>query len=152
MIGSKQNPLRLFQQNHYGVYRSEDGGENWIDISEGLPSRFGFAAAIHPHHDETFYVIPHESDNFRCSCDGRLGVYRSRNAGKTWKLLKTGLPQKNAFLHVHRQGLVTDDLDPCGLYLGTAEGHLYYTRDEGNSWDLIAEYLPHIYAVSCAVV
>jgi len=24
--------------------------------------------------------------------------------------------------------------------------------NQGNSWELMAEYLPHIYAVSCAVV
>src|SRR5438270_770831 len=34
--------LRLFQQNHCGVYRSDDAGETWQEITTGLPSDFGF--------------------------------------------------------------------------------------------------------------
>ena len=36
------NPDILYQQNHCGVYRTENAGDDWIDISDGLPSRFGF--------------------------------------------------------------------------------------------------------------
>jgi hypothetical protein len=41
-----------------GIYRSENVGDDWIDISEGLPSRFGFSLAAHPHDGNTIYVIP----------------------------------------------------------------------------------------------
>ena len=50
----------LYQQNHCGVYRSENGGKDWTDISGGLPSRFGFPLVIHPHDPDTIYVIPEE--------------------------------------------------------------------------------------------
>ncbi|MGV9900496.1 WD40/YVTN/BNR-like repeat-containing protein, partial [Streptomyces tendae] len=43
------NPDRLYLQNHWGVYRSDDAGAHWTDIGEGLPSTFGFAVAAHPH-------------------------------------------------------------------------------------------------------
>src|SRR5579864_5784542 len=36
-------PERLFLQNHWGLYRSDNSGENWIDIANGVPSDFGFA-------------------------------------------------------------------------------------------------------------
>jgi hypothetical protein len=39
---------RLYLQNHWGVYRSDDAGAKWTDIGEGLPSDFGFAIAAHP--------------------------------------------------------------------------------------------------------
>ena len=56
-------PQTLFQQNHCGVYRSDDCGDNWIDINEGrLPTRFGFPIAVHPHEPETIYVALEESD------------------------------------------------------------------------------------------
>ncbi len=43
-------PEVLYQQNHCGVYRSDNCGDDWIDIGEGrLPSRFGFPMAVHPH-------------------------------------------------------------------------------------------------------
>src|SRR5579859_7582827 len=43
-----KNPARIYLQNHPGVYRSDDGGDSWIDIHEGLPSEFGFPLVAHP--------------------------------------------------------------------------------------------------------
>src|SRR5581483_4721492 len=42
------DPQRMYQQNHVGMHRSDDAGATWTEISEGLPSDFGFAAAAHP--------------------------------------------------------------------------------------------------------
>ena len=47
---------RLYQQNHVGMHRSDDAGRSWVEITEGLPTEFGFAAAAHPHDRDTFYV------------------------------------------------------------------------------------------------
>ena len=41
-----------------GMHRSDDGGHSWVEITEGLPTEFGFAAAAHPHDRDSFYVIP----------------------------------------------------------------------------------------------
>src|SRR5207249_4546853 len=43
------DPSRMYQQNHVGMHRSDDAGMSWTEITEGLPSEFGFAAAAHPH-------------------------------------------------------------------------------------------------------
>ena len=45
---SSSNPDWLFQQNHCGLYRSQNAAEDWTDISQGLPSRFGFASLLDP--------------------------------------------------------------------------------------------------------
>ena len=45
-------------QFHGGVYRSDDGGENWIDIGDGLPSDFGFPIVVDPADADSAYVIP----------------------------------------------------------------------------------------------
>ena len=39
-------PERLFLQNHWGLYRSDNCGENWTDIANGVPSDFGFAMLV----------------------------------------------------------------------------------------------------------
>ncbi len=83
-------PERLFLQNHWGLYRSDNRGETWIDIANGVPSDFGFALIVHPWNPDCVYVIPVESDEFRCACDGRLRVYRTRNAGASWEPLMRG--------------------------------------------------------------
>ena len=106
------HPGRLFLQNHWGLYRSDDSAENWIDIANGVPSDFGFAIVIHPRNPDWVYVVPVESDEFRCACDGRLRVYRTRNAGASWDPLLRGLPQKQAYETVLRDAMTTDSCDP----------------------------------------
>lgn len=144
-------PGVLFQQNHCGVYASKDSGANWKDISRGLPSRFGFPMAVAPVEDETIFVVPQKADTHRYTADGRLGVYRSRDGGKNWTLLKKGLPQKDVFLSVLREASIADACDPCGVYIGTAAGQLFSSRDAGNSWELLAGWLPPIYSLNIAI-
>ncbi|MCL4561160.1 MAG: exo-alpha-sialidase [Chloroflexi bacterium] len=145
-------PNVLYQQNHCGMYRSDNNGDDWIDIGEGrLPSRFGFPIAIHPNDPQTIFVIPEESDQFRMSLDGQFAVWRSRDAGETWQRQTSGLPQ-GAHLVVLRDALATDTLDPAGIYAGTDTGQLFYSRDEGETWEILAAFLPPIQSVKTAVV
>jgi photosystem II stability/assembly factor-like uncharacterized protein len=145
-------PDVLYQQNHCGVYRSDDGGKEWIDLCDGLPSRFGFPLQIHPHDPDTVYVIPEEGADFRCPVNAEFAVFRSRNRGENWERLDKGLPNKNAYLNVYRHSMSADTCDPCGLYIGTSTGQIFYSRDQGDSWELLANWLAPIYSVSCAVI
>jgi hypothetical protein len=93
-----------------------------------------------------------ESDIFRCSCEGRLRVYRTRNAGASWEPLSRGLPQKRAYETVLRDAMVADSFDPTGLYFGTRSGQLFGSSDEGRTWQKIHEGLPSVVCVRSAVV
>ncbi len=143
-------PDVLYQQNHCGVYRSDNAGKEWIDISRGLPSRFGFPLKIHPHDADTIYVVPEVGAEFRCPPKGEFAVYRSTNRGNTWKKLTNGLPKKNGYLNVNRQAMAVDDLDPCGIYVGTSTGQIFHSRDEGKTWGLLADFLPPIFSLECS--
>jgi photosystem II stability/assembly factor-like uncharacterized protein len=145
-------PGRYFLQNHGGLYRSDDGADSWRDIAKGLPSDFGFAMAGHPRDPDTVYIMPIESAEFRCTPEGKLRVYRTRNGGASWEPLTRGLPQKNALETVLRDGMATDELDPAGVYFGTRSGKLYGSADEGKSWKLILDGLPQIVCVKTAVL
>lgn len=145
-------PQTLYQQNHCGMYRSDNYGDDWVDIGEGrLPSRFGFPIAVHPHEPGTVYVIPEESDEFRMSPGGQFAVWRSRNGGEGWERLMNGLPQ-NAHLVVLRGALATDSLDSAGIYAGTNTGQLFYSRDAGDHWETMNAYLPPINSVEVALI
>jgi photosystem II stability/assembly factor-like uncharacterized protein len=141
----------LYQQNHCGVYRSDDRGDSWTDIGAGLPSGFGYALALDPRDDGTLFVIPEESSHMRTTVDGRLRVYRSRDAGDTWHALEDGLPQQHAYVSVLRDAMAEDSLEPHGVYFGTSSGHLFASRDAGGRWELIAGFLPKILSVTAAV-
>jgi hypothetical protein len=144
---------RLYQQNHCGVYRSDDSGATWQEITDGLPSEFGFPVAVHPRQPDTLYVIPLTMPEVgRTMHDGKAAVWRSRDGGDRWERLSNGLPQQGAYLGVLRQGMATDRLDPVGVYFGTSAGQLFASDDEGESWREIASYLPPIASVEVAVV
>ncbi len=141
-------PDRLYQQNHCGVYRSDDRGESWTEITDGLPSDFGYALALDPRDPDTALVIPETSSHMRTVVDGRLRVYRTEDAGASWTALTEGLPQEHAYVSVLRDAMDHDDLEPHGVYFGTSTGHLFASRDRGESWQLVAGYLPKILSVT----
>ena len=143
---------RLYAQVHWGTYRSDDGAKTWKDITAGLPSDFGMVMAAHPRNPDVAYVVPIGSGEARIPPEGKLRVYRTENAGRTWEPLTKGLPQRGAYMGTYREALCTDTLDAAGLYLGTNTGQLYASVDEGDSWRRISTNLPPITSVGVAVM
>jgi len=152
IVSHPASPQRLFLQNHWGLYKSENGGDSWTDIANGVPSDFGFAMEVDPNDDASVYIIPLESDEFRCTPEGKLRLYRTRNAGESWDAVENGLPQENALETVLRDGLSADSLQPTGIYFGTRSGKLFGSTDSGESWSAILESLPPVVCVKTAVV
>jgi photosystem II stability/assembly factor-like uncharacterized protein len=152
LVMSPVDSSRMYQQNHCGMHRSDDGGLSWTEITEGLPSDFGFAAAAHPHDRDTFYVIPLDPGHGRVMPGGHAAVWRTKDAGSSWQCLDRGLPTENAHLGVLREGMAIDGEDVPGLYFGTSTGQVFASADEGDSWSEIASYLPAISSVEVAVV
>ena len=132
----------FFLQNHHGVYRSRDGAVTWQEIETGLPSNFGFGLAV----SETgsVFIVPLEADARRYTCEGKLRVYRTRDDGKSWEPLTKGLPQKNAYEVVLRDGVASTGNSIC---FGTKNGKLFGSHDDGDSWKMIEGSLPEITCV-----
>jgi len=151
-VRSRADEQRMYQQNHVGMHRSDDAGATWTEITEGLPTEFGFAAAAHPHDRDTFHVIPLDPGHGRTMPDGKAAVWRTKDAGSSWERLANGLPQENAHLGVLRHGMTGDTYDTPGYYFGTSTGHVYASADDGEHWSEIASYLPGISSVEVAIV
>jgi photosystem II stability/assembly factor-like uncharacterized protein len=140
-------PERLWQQNHCGVYRSDDHGRNWERLEgNGLPSGFGFPIMLDPSDPDTAFVIPEEGAENRVTPDGRLGVYRTKDGGQSWELLEGGLPEP-AWVAVLRESSSFDD---GGAYFGTQSGSVFASVDGGDSWVEAATHLPPILSVEAA--
>jgi hypothetical protein len=149
------NPDRLYQQNHCGIYRLDRPSDTWVRIGDNMPQRvgdIGFPMVVHPRDADTVWVFPMDGTSVwpRTSPDGKPAVYATRNAGKTWRRLDDGLPQRQAWWTVKRQAMTADTCDPAGLYFGTTSGELWMSGDEGRRWTCIAQHLPEIYAVEAA--
>jgi photosystem II stability/assembly factor-like uncharacterized protein len=82
----------------------------------------------------------------------RLRAFRSRNGGGDWEPLTSGLPQEDAYLHSMREGMASDSLDPCGVYVGTTSGEVFYSRDSGDTWEAHIDHLPLINSVECGAL
>lgn len=152
LVVSHDAPDVLYMQHHEGVFRSVDGGSTWERIERGLPSQFGMCMAMHPRSSKTLYVLPLESPEFRSYVDGKLTVYKTTDGGESWQALRNGLPGEVYFPSTLRQAMATDSLDLCGVYFGTTGGHVFYSSDEGASWDVMPQVLPRILCVRAAVL
>jgi photosystem II stability/assembly factor-like uncharacterized protein len=137
-------PGRMWQQNHCGVYRSDDHGDTWERLEgNGLPSGFGFPLALDARDPDAAYVIPEVGAENRVTPDGRLGVYRTADAGLSWELASDGLPEP-AWGAVMREGFAFDESG--GVYFGTQSGSVFASPD-GWTWDEVARQLPPILSV-----
>lgn len=151
------NPDRLYQQNHCGIYRLDRPSNEWTRIGKNMPKRvgdIGFPMVVHPRDADTVWVFPMDGQTVwpRTSPEGKPAAFVTRNGGKTWKRLDSGLPASQAWWTVKRQAMTADAQDPVGLYFGTTSGELWMSRDEGTRWACIARNLPEIYAVEAAEV
>ena len=146
MVRATGTPDLMYQQNHHGVFRSQDGGRSWQDISAGLPSTFGFPIAVHPQDPMKIWTLPLNGDSAgRFPPGASAAVWHSRDGGETWTRQGKGLPQENCFFTVLRQAMATDRAG--GVYFGTNTGSIFASQDGGESWQELASHLPTITSV-----
>jgi hypothetical protein len=144
-----RQPERLFMQFHGGVYRSDDAGENWSYIGDGLPSDFGFPLMIDPADPDSAYVIPLTADMDRVTPEGRVRVYETRDAGSSWAPRGDGLPQRDSYLTVLRLAFDHAGEGPAmELYFGATSGEVFGSGDAGATWHTAALRLPPVYSVA----
>lgn len=151
IVRDAKDPAWLYMQNHGGVYKRRRGDDKWTPIMKGLPGPFGFPMAAHPHDKGTVYTVPLVADMNRVTPEGAMAVYRTTNAGKSWQKLTKGLPQKDAWHTILREGMATDAHDKAGVYVGTTTGELYASRDDGESWTTVHDGLPPIMSVTTTI-
>lgn len=138
-------PDHVWQQNHCGVYYSDDGAASWKHVSrkeDGV--YFGFPVAADDADGKTAWVVPGKADSERMAIDGRLFVARTQDGGETWERLTEGLPQECAYDVVYRHAL---DQRGGALAFGSTTGNLYVSEDRGESWVTVATNLPPVYSV-----
>jgi len=142
-------PEIVWCQHHNGVFRSEDAGATWREVTAIRPSKFGFAVAAHPTDPDTAWFIPAIKDERRIPVDGKVVVARTRDGGRSFDVLTRGLPQHHAYDLVWRHGLGVDESGER-LAFGSTSGGLWMSEDGGDSWTMPEARLPPVAAVRFA--
>lgn len=146
---------RVYQQNHCGIYFSDNHGDQWKDVSFDSDNRFGFAVDVVENSSTHVFVIPVPESANNCeehnACiQGQLTVYSTSDDGKNWNKHIDGLPEVN-HSNVLRDCFAHDDSEEPGLYFGTTTGDMFFSSDLGNSWSNIASDLGRIQGVNIVV-
>lgn len=146
LVQSPSHPDRLWVQHHNGIFRSDDGSMSWKEIHPVEPSAFGFAVAVHPREPDTAWFVPGIKDELRYPVDAALVVTRTRDAGKSFDILRNGLPQRHAYDIVYRHALTIDESGDR-LAFGSTTGGVWLTEDQGEHWSELGYRLPPVHAV-----
>lgn len=138
-------PEHVWQQNHSGVFYSDNGAESWSKASVPQSGvHFGFPVSVDARNGRCAWLVPGRSDAQRMAIDGGLFVARTDDGGQSWRQQRKGLPQEGAHDIVLRHAL--DNRDGLVAF-GSTTGNLYLSEDRGESWSAVSNNLPPIYAV-----
>ena len=115
------------------IHRSDDAGQNWTKITDGLPANFWVSTVTASAHSEGRVYASlngYRWDNFNAM------VYASDNYGKTWKNISVNLPKES--VNVVKEDPANENI----IYVGTDHG-VYVSLDGGISYQAFAEGLPN---------
>ena len=121
-----------------GVFKTADGGKTWKKILY-ISEKVGVVeVAIDPSDNKTLYAVAWERDRKAWNnvvAGPGSGIYKTTDAGETWKQLTTGLPTGEK---VGRMGIAVAPSNPNVLYLicdhRGVGGEVYRSDDKGESW------------------
>jgi len=149
IVRSQGSPDRLWCQHHNGMWQSQDDGRTWQELTSVPVSNFGFAVAVHPRDGNTAWFAPAEADQRRIPVNTALAVTRTTDGGKTFTVLREGLPQHQCYDLVYRHGLAVSG-DGNSLLMTSTTGGAWMSDNAGDSWQTISTTMPPIYAVCFA--
>jgi hypothetical protein len=146
MVLCPSSPDHYWVQHHNGVFRSTDDCESWTEIESIRPSAFGFAVAVHPHDQDTAWFVPAVKDDCRMPVEAQFVVARTNDGGRSFDVLRDGLPEGPAYDIVFRHCLEVDETGRR-LAMASSTGALWISNNGGDCWELISAHLPQIYAL-----
>lgn len=146
MVQCLSEPDKFWVQHHNGIFRSTDNTESWVEFKAVKPATFGFATVVHPQNGDRAWFVPGVKDENRVPVDGKLVVTQTQNGGESFETLNNGLPEGKSYDLVFRHAL---DINDTGnqLLMGSSTGNLWFSDNQGETWQTISNYLPPIYTV-----
>lgn len=104
----------------YGMFKSFDGGDNWLRVNNGLENTLLNinCIVVHPENPDIVFIAT-----------GFDGIYKSENGGESWMRKSNGLTSAKILC------LTMDKNDPDILYAGSGDGRgIFKTLNGGELW------------------
>ncbi len=126
------DPESLLIGTQYGVFRSEDGGENWSDLGVPSEDRPILSLLVHPKDPGTIYA---GSDH--------TAIFKSEDNGESWRRLATVQPvgALTSCFPVRVLKMANDPANPDEIYGALEVGGIIRSLDGGEHWDDITQGL-----------
>ncbi len=133
MAMGTSNTNRIYASINTSISRSDNGGPDWYDISNGLPGIVISFIAVNPHNSLDVFVTLGDFE------EGEK-VYRSTNGGANWTNITGSLPNiiMNCIAYEDTDGNPDD-----ALYVGTDVGVFYRDNNLGD-WIPFSNWLPTV--------
>jgi len=115
------------------VWVTQNGGNDWINISDDLPERWVTRVAVDPYDENTAYLTlsGYRRDSYQPH------VLKTEDAGQNWTDISGDLPEAPV-----NDIIIDPDYDST-LYVATDFG-VYVTWSEGEKWFLLDAGLPNV--------
>lgn len=129
-------------------FRSVDGGETFVDARTGMDRGYMAGVVVHPDRPSVLLAAAAEPPGAWFHGDGaKTALYRSEDAGVTWRPARRGLEEGERF---GTWALVGDPGDPDRAYVGLFDGRIWGTDDGGQSFEPLHDLEAPILTMACA--
>jgi photosystem II stability/assembly factor-like uncharacterized protein len=127
-----------------GLYKSTDGGKSWKKVLDISPRTGVSDLWYDPRNPDVLYATAYQRRRHVWALiDGgpESAIYKSTDAGATWKKLKNGLPKED----LGRIGLAVSPADPDVVYAvieaaSKKAAGTYRSTDAGGNWEKMGDY------------
>jgi photosystem II stability/assembly factor-like uncharacterized protein len=119
------------------LYVTQDGGKQWRDVTPPDISIYGVIDVQASHSDPSEAYAAVRNDAIR---DYSPHIYRTRNFGKSWQAIVTGLPTGQPTGSFVRA--VREDHEKRGLLFAATETSVHVSFDDGDHWQSLRLNLP----------
>jgi len=116
------------------VWVTQDGGSDWLDVTEGLPDRYVTDISASPT-SEGSVIVTHSG--YKDGVD-IPHIYRSDDFGANWQGISGDLPD----FGLNNVEILANNED--SILFVASDGGVYYTIDSGISWNRLGDNMPII--------
>ena len=123
---SKKKTTLIFAGTNHGLFRSNDGGQSWIELKQGLFSQNIRDLVVDPKDSQLIYAGTPK------------GIFKSEDQGENWN---EWFDQSSGLANTLINELLINPKNTSTVYAAT-EGGLFVTNDDGDLWESVKSGIP----------